>query len=48
MKKPYKPVDLPRDVRASQLPDNGKMFWAMVVVTIVWFVLGVAVYAAAF
>ena len=45
MKKPYKPVDLPRHVRASQLPKRGKLFWAMVCVTIMWAVMGMWLYA---
>ena len=44
MKKPYKPVDLPRHVRASQLPERGKVFWLMVVVTIAWVALGFWLY----
>ena len=39
-KEPYEPVDLPRDIRASQLPPRGKLFWAMVVVTILWVSIG--------
>ena len=44
MKKPYQPIDLPRHVRASQLPKKGPLFWAMVFVTIFWAAIGVWLY----
>ena len=45
MKQPYKPVDLNKDVRASQLPpSNGPLFWASIVNFIFWAVAGGALY----
>ena len=45
--KKYTPVDLPRHVRASQLPPRGKLFWAMVVVSIFWTAIGGWLFAMA-
>ncbi len=43
--KKYTPIDLPRHIRANQLPKKDGLFWAMVVATVVWSVLGAWLYA---